>query len=79
MAALYQLYRYRSIAGIERPLDIEAALPQPALPAKPVLRDLQSFRCKLVRSYPAGLVRAHQAALLEHFEVLDERWQGHVV
>src|ERR1700730_17565547 len=58
---------------------IEAALPQLALPAKPVLCDLQSFRCKLVGPYPAGLVRAHQAALFEHFEVLDERWQGHVV
>src|SRR6516162_1571571 len=58
---------------------VEAALPELALPAEPILGELQPVGSELVSAHPACLLRAYKAVLLEHLEMLDEGRERHAI
>src|ERR1700732_4466848 len=51
---------------------IETALPMGALRRKPILRGPQRRRREGVGAHAALLLRAHEAAILQNLQVLDE-------
>src|SRR5215472_9469385 len=57
---------------------IETALPDLALAAEPILGRADPPGHELVDADPTDLLRADQAPILEHVEVLRERRQRHV-
>src|SRR4051812_13837147 len=57
---------------------IGALLPEGPLLAQPRLGDHEWLPLDRARSHTAGLPRANQATALEHADVFQKRWEGHV-